>query len=131
MTPKELENLVHQYNMDGELDVTCIGSLYSTFKGDWGIPTLLYLGGDEPNKVYISRTVYGEKWNGKLYFYGDIPPSNPDHLTMVDGYKCYSIDDDEGIKKAVANLSLQFKQCFEKFKLEEIKKDFENGTNEN
>ena len=46
MTPKELENLVHQYNMDGELDVTCIGSLYSTFKGDWGIPTLLYLGGD-------------------------------------------------------------------------------------
>jgi hypothetical protein len=37
---------------------------------------------------------------------------------------------DKEIEAAVASLALQVKRLIEQFKLEEIKKDFENGTDE-
>ena len=132
MTPKELETLTHNYGMVGNLNDTCIGSLYSEFykKGVCCSPTLLYLGGDEPDTVYISRTVEGQIIDGCIYMYGDIPPNNPEHLLMTDGYKPYKMTQDKEIEAAVASLALQVKRLIEQFKLEEIKKDFEDGTDE-
>ena len=134
MTPKELETLTHNYGMEGNLNETCIGSLYSTFGRKSGIyysPTLLYLGYDEPNTVYISRTVVGEIYKGVVYITGDIPFQNPEYLTMTQAYKPYKMSQDKEIEAAIASLSLQIKQMFEKFKLEDIKKDFDDGTDEN
>lgn len=132
MTPKELETLTHNYGMEGNLNDTCIGSLYSSFnkKGVCFSPTLLYLGGDRPDKVYISRTIEGQMIDGYIYMYGDIPPKNPDHLTMTQAYKPYKMSQDKEIEAAVASLALQFKQMMEQFKLNDIKKDFEDGTDE-
>lgn len=132
MTPKELETLTHNYGMDGNLNETCIGSLYSSFCID-GVcfsPTLLYLGGDRPSIVYISRTIEGQIIDGIVYMYGDIPPKNPDHLTMTQAYKPYKMSQDKEIEAAVASLALQFKRMMEQFKLDDIKKDFEDGTDE-
>lgn len=131
MTPKELETLTHNYGMEGNLNETCIGSLYSTFGRESGIyysPILLYLGCDEPNTVYISRTVDGEIVNGTVFIRGDIPFQNPEYLTMTQAYKPYKMSQDKEIEAAVASLALQIKQMFERFKLEDIKKDFDNGT---
>lgn len=131
MTPKELETLTHRYGMEGNLNETCIGSLYSTFGRKSGIyysPTLLYLGDDEPNTVYISRTVDGEIVNDTVFIRGDIPFQNPEYLTMTQAYKPYKMSQDKEIEAAVASLALQLKQMFERFKLEEINKDFDNGT---
>lgn len=133
MTPKELETLTHNYGMVGNLNETCIGSLYSTFGREGGIyysPTLLYLGGDEPDTVYISRTVDGEIVNGTVFIRGDIPFQNPEHVTMTQAYKPYKMSQDKEIEAAISSLALQLKQMFEKFKLEEINKDFDNGTDE-
>lgn len=132
MTPKELETLAHNYGMDGNLNETCIGSLYSSFDIESGCysPTLLYLGGDEPDTVYISRTVKGQIINGCIHIYGDIPPKNPEHLTMTQAYKPYKMSQDKEIEAAVASLALQIKKMLEQFKLDEIKKDFEDGTDE-
>ena len=132
MTPKELENLTHKYGMEGNLNDVCINSLYSTFGREIGIyyaPTLLYLGCDEPDTVYISRIVDGEIVNGSVYIRGDIPFQNPAYLTMTQAYKQYKMSQDKEIEAAVASLALQIKQMFEKFKLDEVKKDFEDGTN--
>ena len=132
MTPTELETLTHNYGMAGNLNETCIGSLYSTFykEGVCFAPTLLYLGGDEPDTVYISRTVEGQIIDGCIYMHGDIPPKNPDHLTMTQGYKPYKMNQDKEIEAAISSLALQVKRMIEQFKLEEIKKDFEDGTDE-
>lgn len=132
MTPKELETLTHNYGMFGNLNETCIGSLYSTFykEGVCFAPTLLYLGGDKPDTVYISRTVEGQIIDGCIYMNGDIPPKNPDHLTMTQAYKPYKMTQDKEIEAAVASLALQVKRMIEQFKLDDIKKDFEDGTDE-
>ena len=126
MTPKELETLTHNYGMVGKLNETCTGSLYSTFykEGVCFAPTLLYLGGDEPDTVYISRTVEGQIIDGCIYMNGDIPSNNPEHLTMTQGYKPYRMNQDKEIEAAVASFSLQVKQMMEQFKLDDIKKDF-------
>ena len=132
MTPKELERLTHQYGMEGNLGETCVGSLYSSFNKD-GVcfsPTLLYLGGDEPDTVYISRKIEGQMIDGFIYMYGDIPPKNPDHLTMTQAYKPYKMNQNKEIEAAISSLALQLKRMMEQFKLDEIKKDFEDGTDE-
>lgn len=133
MTPKELETLTHNYGMDGNLNETCVGSLYSSFiiEGVRFSPTLLYLGYDEPDTVYISRTISGEIIDGRIYINGDIPPRNPDHLTMTQAYKPYKMNQNKEIEAAISSLALQLKQMMEQFKLEEIKKDFEDATDEN
>lgn len=130
MTPKELENLVHQYNMDGELDETCIGSLYSTFICNYRIPTLVYYCSDDPF-VYISRTLKICFYNGNIELTGDIPRDNPNYLTMTLAYPGYSINDDKRIEEAIQNLAKQYKQILADIKFIEMKKDFENGSNEN
>lgn len=132
MNPKELESLTHRYGMDGNLNETCIGSLYSSFTkiGVCFSPTLLYLGGDEPDTVYISRKIEGQMIDGIIYMYGDIPPKNPDHLTMVQAYKPYKMNQNKEIEAAISSLALQLKRMMEQFKLDEIKKDFEDGTDE-